>query len=88
MKKLLIIALLLLLSNVSYARDTYVNGYYRSNGTYVYSHYRTSPDTTVNNNYSTVGNVNPYTGVAGYKPRDNYYTTPYNRSYNNQYYRY
>lgn len=50
--------------------DVHVNGYYRTNGTYVQSYYRTSPDSTVNNNYSTVGNINPYTGREGTKPRD------------------
>ena len=30
--------------------DTYVNGYYRSNGTYVAPHYRSSPNNTVTDN--------------------------------------
>jgi hypothetical protein len=45
--------------------DTYVNGYVRKDGTYVQPHYRTDPDSTKLNNYSTQGNVNPYTGQAG-----------------------
>ena len=48
--------------------QTYVHGYYRSNGTYVEGHYRTLPNSTRNDNWSTVGNVNPYTGVEGTKP--------------------
>lgn len=32
-----------------------VRGYYRSNGTYVAPHYRTSPDSTTSNNFSTNG---------------------------------
>lgn len=32
--------------------DVFVNGYYKSNGTYVGSHYRTSPDSSIFNNYS------------------------------------
>ena len=32
-------------------------------------YYRTRPNETVNDNYSTKGNVNPYTGKAGTKPR-------------------
>jgi len=42
--------------------DTWVNGYMKSNGTYVPGHYRSSSDSTINNNWSTQGNVNPYTG--------------------------
>ena len=45
--------------------DTYVNGYTKSNGTYVQGHYRSSPDSTRSNNWSTKGNTNPYTGKAG-----------------------
>jgi len=64
------------MSGVTYAQgQTYVNGYYRSNGTYVQGHYRTLPNNTRNDNWSTVGNVNPYTGVAGTKPGDSYYNS-------------
>lgn len=52
--------------------DVYVNGYYRNNGTYVQPHYRTSPDSSVYNNYSTQGNINPYTGSYGTKSYDSY----------------
>lgn len=38
--------------------DTRVNGYYRSNGTYVQPYYRSDPNGTTNDNYSTRGNVN------------------------------
>lgn len=54
----------------SFGQDVYVNGYYRSNGTYVAPHYRTSPNKTVNDNYSTLGNYNPHTGKWGTLPRD------------------
>lgn len=47
--------------------DVWVNGYYRSNGTYVNGHYRSKPDGDVWNNWSTYGNVNPYTGKVGTK---------------------
>ncbi len=43
----------------------YVNGYFRSDGTYVQGHWRSSPDSSYNNNYSTKGNYNPYTGQKG-----------------------
>lgn len=50
--------------------DHTVSGYTRSNGTYVRPSHATNPDSTKNNNYSTRGNVNPYTGKIGTKPRD------------------
>lgn len=43
----------------------YVRGYTRSNGTYVAPYYRTHPDHTTANNWSTYPNVNPYTGQVG-----------------------
>jgi len=58
------------LSIFSTAEDVYVEGYTKSNGTYVAPHYRSSPDSSINNNWSTKGNVNPYTGEEGYIPRD------------------
>lgn len=42
-----------------------VEGYYRSNGTYVVPHYRTNPNSTINDNYSTKPNINPWTGEPG-----------------------
>jgi hypothetical protein len=50
--------------------EHYVNGYERRDGTYVQGHYQTNPDNTVNNNWSTQGNQNPYTGQYGTRPRD------------------
>jgi hypothetical protein len=47
------------------ARDSYVRGYYRRDGTYVAPHYRSTPDGNRFNNWSTEGNVNPYTGRPG-----------------------
>lgn len=44
----------------------WVNGYTRSNGTYVEGYYRTAPNHTNTDNFSTVGNINPYTGQLGY----------------------
>lgn len=46
--------------------DVHVRGYYRSNGTYVQPHYRSAPDGVFSNNWTTLGNVNPYTGEAGH----------------------
>src|SRR5690606_10608925 len=71
-----------------FSQQVYVKGYYRSNGTYVQPHYRTAPNHTLNDNWSTVGNVNPYTGIAGTKPRQGSYSSTkiyndynYNQSY-------
>lgn len=56
--------------NATLARVS-VRGYTRrSTGTYVAPHYRTSPNSTRYDNYSTRGNYNPYTGRTGY-------TSPY-----------
>ena len=63
MKKILI-AIAVLLSFNAFA-DTYVRGYTKQNGTYVEPHYRSSPNGTTLDNYSTKGNFNPYTGQAG-----------------------
>src|SRR5437868_2559898 len=49
----------------NYGQDVWVNGYYRNDGTYVPGHYRTAPDGDPSNNFSTYGNVNPYTGEPG-----------------------
>jgi len=45
--------------------DVAVRGYYKNNGTYVQPHYRSSPNNTTRDNYSTYGNTNPYTGKQG-----------------------
>lgn len=43
----------------------YVNSYTRRNGTVVQGHFRTNPDNSYSNNWSSRGNVNPYTGRTG-----------------------
>ena len=56
---------------------TYVSGYTRSDGTVVKPYYRTAPNSTNIDNFSTVGNTNPYTGKAGWIPRDDNYAYGY-----------
>lgn len=51
----------------SYGSDETTSGYTRSNGTYVESYHHTAPDSNPYNNYSSQGNVNPYTGAVGHK---------------------
>ena len=63
--------LFLLFVTVAYAQtSTWVNGYITSSGQYVEGHYRTTPNETRNDNYSSRPNINPYTGQVGTKPRD------------------
>lgn len=71
----LVIAILFMLSvaTVVSARDTYVNGYYRKDGTYVQGHYKTPQNNNFYDNYSSQGNRNPYTGQKGYKKNPNLY---------------
>ena len=69
LKKILTIGVfgtLLIYPNMKAFADVYVRGHYRSNGTYVDPHYRTSPNSNISDNYSTWGNSNPYTGQKGY----------------------
>lgn len=47
-----------------------VNGYWKKNGTYVPPHYRSSPNSSKHDNYSTRGNYNPYTGRRGTQSPD------------------
>ena len=54
------------------AKDVYVNGYTRSDGTQVRGHYRSAPDNSYDNNWSTEGNTNPYTGERGTNERRGY----------------
>jgi opacity protein-like surface antigen len=85
------IAFLVLSASALFAAD-YVRPYYRSDGTYVEGHYRSSPDSNPRNNYSFPGNTNPYTGKVAPGNPDTYidrynnkptspYITPYNSPY-------
>ncbi len=65
MKKLMIVGILVLFV-ASAGADQYVNGYTKSNGTYVEGYNRSSPNSTKVDNYSSKGNSNPYTGERGY----------------------
>lgn len=71
MKRIIIISLILLVSllflapmgNVEAASR--VGGYMKRNGTYVQPHFKTPSNTSKFDNYSTKGNVNPFTGKKG-----------------------
>lgn len=55
----------------------HVNSYTRSNGTYVQGHNRSVQNSTNHDNYSTIGNTNPFTGTTGSRAAD-YSTRAYN----------
>jgi len=63
--------------------DVYVRGYWRSDGTYVRPHYRSHPDGNVFNNWSTKGNINPYTGEMGTRDPFKELNRRWNRNYYN-----
>lgn len=50
------------------AKDTAVRGHFRKDGTYVQPYHRSSPNSTRLDNYSTQGNINPYSGKQGVEP--------------------
>lgn len=54
----------------AFAGDVYVQGHYRSDGTYVQPHYQSAPNNSTYDNWSTRGNINPYTGEEGTQDRD------------------
>ena len=70
MKTLIALLVVTLTCAVAVGKPTSTKGYIKKNGTYVAPHYKTAPDKTKNNNYSTRGNANPMTGKEGTKPRD------------------
>jgi len=81
MKQIFLSIMILFAAAISNAQQyTYVNGYTRSNGTYVEGYYRTVANSTRNDNWSTIGNVNPFTGISGTKPGDSYYSSSYSYS--------
>jgi hypothetical protein len=76
-----ILALIALTLSNSVMSDTYVNGYFKQDGTYVEPHFRSNQNNNRYDNYSTQGNVNPYNGNYGSvnpynQPRQNYQYTP------------
>lgn len=64
----LFFSIIIIWTNIAIAKkDTWVSGYTRKNGTYVSGHHRSAPDGNFGNNWSTKGNLNPYTGEEGTK---------------------
>ena len=75
MKKL-IFALFLVFTAFAAAQTNpnlvFVNGYYKSNGTFVAPHYRTAPNNTLTDNLNYRGNYNPYSSGTATVYRDNW----------------
>jgi hypothetical protein len=63
------------------SRHVKVSGYYRKDGTYVQPYFRTAPNSTSRDNFSTKGNTNPYTGKPGWIEPDSKYNTFYYSTY-------
>jgi hypothetical protein len=61
----LVATICLLHAPIEGVADVHVRGYFRKNGTYVKPHYRSYPNATRLDNWSTKGNVNPHTGKRG-----------------------
>ena len=84
MKKTLVLFLITLfilgITTTVYA-DVWVNGYRRSDGTYVEGHWRSESDGVFWNNYSSEGNINPYTGEKGTISYESYLEDEYNFNY-------
>lgn len=79
-----VVALLLSAAAAAFAQGSvWVNPYVKKDGTYVEGHYRSAPDGNPYNNWSTQGNVNPYTGQYGTRdpnPQPSY-SSPYSSPY-------
>lgn len=67
-----LIAVTLLIAAATASAQVHVRGYTKKDGTYVAPHERTAPNNTMLDNYSTKGNVNPYTGQRGTKEPEPY----------------
>ncbi len=72
MKKALLLLSVLIAAPV--AADQYVKGHLKRDGTYVDGYQRTNPNSQRWDNYSSQGNVNPYTGQRGYERNE--YSVP------------
>lgn len=63
------------------ASDTRVKGYTKKDGTYVQPHYRSKSNGKFYDNYSTLGNSNPYTGKSGSRTHKSYGNSGINSKY-------
>ncbi len=75
-----VILIFAILFSVIAEGQVHVKGYYRSNGTYVAPHTRSSPNSSPYDNYSYPGNTNPYTGKTATGNPDTYIKNLYNNN--------
>lgn len=78
MRKLVLALIGALMLPTAVSAQVHVKGYVKKDGTYVAPYVRSSPNNTTLDNYSTRGNVNPYTGKVG--TRDPY-SNPFGSTY-------
>ena len=78
--KNLLLTISIILYSFAVLGQVHVNGYYRSNGTYVAPHMRSSPNSSPYDNYSYPGNTNPYTGKIATGDPDAYIRNLYNKN--------
>ena len=64
----------------NFPSEVKVDSYVKTDGTVVKEHWRTAPDNSFNNNWSTKGNMNPHTGEWGTKTSKSTFST--NRNFN------
>lgn len=72
------IILSLVVTSIQLFSQVRVSSYYRKDGTYVQSHYRSNPDGIPYNNWSYPGNKNPYTGIVASGNTSTYLDNYYN----------
>lgn len=72
MKKIIFLLMILCFASVSFAKDVYIKGYYKKNGTYVKPHTRSAPNQYKWDNYGR---------DSGNKSYSTPYSSPYNRDY-------
>jgi len=65
MKTIIAVALFAMSFAATAASTVYVDPYVRKDGTYVPPHVRTAPNSSRQDNWSSQGNTNPYTGERG-----------------------
>lgn len=70
MKSVLLLILTLTFFTNAFSKEVHVRGYFRSNGTYVQPHVRTSPDSTRSNNYGRPSTYSNYQEVHYPETRD------------------
>jgi len=66
MKYLILGAAILSVTSQAFCGTTYVKSHTTKTGTFIPGHYRTTPNGTQYDNWSSIPNYNPYTGKPGW----------------------